>query len=68
MNDLDVVRAQSDDIKLTKWKTKDGKKIPIEELSDRHLFNIIKMLDGVQYEHWRSVMIEEAKRRGIWEL
>lgn len=28
------------------WKTKDGQIFPIKELSDSHLTNIIKMLEG----------------------
>lgn len=45
---------------ITIWVTADGKKIPVEELTDDHLFNIIKHLRG-RYSSLR----DEATKRGI---
>ena len=35
------------------WKTQDGKEIPIKDLKDGHLVNILNMLDRKEEEHFR---------------
>lgn len=42
-----------------KWTTIDGKRIPIPELSDSHLLNIIRMLRR-QAPHVKEVALEEG--------
>lgn len=32
------------------WETKDGQQIPIQDLSDTHLLNIINCFDGTNYD------------------
>lgn len=34
-----------------KWKTKDGRKISVSELSNQHLSNIVKMIERKNYWH-----------------
>ncbi|MDM8232300.1 hypothetical protein QUW56_02660 [Phocaeicola barnesiae] len=34
------------------WKTKEGKTIPIKDLSDNHLISIIRMIDRKNEEGW----------------
>lgn len=35
------------------WKAQDGKEIPIKDLKDGHLVNILNMLDRKEEEHFR---------------
>lgn len=39
------------------WTTKEGKEIPIAQLSDKHLVNIINMIEAKEEEDafWREV-------------
>lgn len=32
------------------WETKDGQQIPIQDLSDTHLINIIDCFEGAKYD------------------
>lgn len=34
------------------WKTKEGKNIPIKDLSDKHLLSIIRMIDRKTEQAW----------------
>jgi len=49
------------------WTTKDGKAIPISELTDDHLSNIIKMLKSKGWVHssvWESCLCFAGSCRG----
>lgn len=54
-------------VDFTIWKTKNGRKIPVKEMSDRHLLNTINMLEGddlsLLEEKWLKVLTKEYKRR-----
>ena len=48
------------------WTTKDGRQIPVEEMTTSHITNTIaylKRLDDEVYEPWIDVFEEELKRR-----
>lgn len=48
------------------WTTKDGRQIPVEEMTTRHIKNTIaylKRLDDEVYELWIDVFEEELNRR-----
>ncbi len=56
-----IMKATIDDIKQELWlrlrekkhivwETKDGQQIPIQDLSDTHLINIIDCCDGTKYD------------------
>lgn len=37
------------------WKTKEGKIIPIKDLSDNHLISIIRMIDRKNDQMWNNL-------------
>ena len=41
------------------WRTKDGKNIPIDKLTDEHLENILKMLNRSPFKHLEQTYIPE---------
>lgn len=51
----------------TIWTTRNGRKIPVKDMSDRHLLNIINMLEGNDLssveERWLEVLTNEYKSR-----
>ena len=55
------------DTDFTIWKTRNGRKIPVKEMSDNHLLNTINMLKGddlsLLEEAWLKVLTKEYKRR-----
>lgn len=42
------------------WETKDGQQIPIKDLSDTHLINIINCLDGTNYD-FQTLLEQEVQ-------
>lgn len=68
----DVFKAQGRQFLL--WKTKDGKQIPLSELSEAHLDNIIKMLERkrekIQEEDRDAFdgMVQELKEEQAYRL
>lgn len=61
-------RATADDLqkeywlrqrKYIIWRTKDGKDIPIDKLTDEHLENILKMLNRSSFGHLEQTYIPE---------
>ena len=66
-----IMKATIDDItqelwfrlrekKYIVWETKDGQQIPIQDLSDTHLINIIKCCDGTNYD-FQTLLEQEIK-------
>lgn len=57
------------DVDFTIWTTRNGRKIPVKEMSDNHLLNTIIMLEGegedisLLQEEWLKVLTKEYKRR-----
>lgn len=51
------------------WETKDGKPIPIPDLLDEHIKNILRMFNNRRVDSNRAEMLEaviiEAEERGI---
>lgn len=37
------------------WKTKEGKIIPIKDLSDNHLISVIRMIDRKNEQMWNNL-------------
>lgn len=61
-------RATADDLqkeywlrqrKYIIWRTKDGEDIPIDKLTDKHLKNILKMLNRSPFRHLEQTYIPE---------
>lgn len=63
LEDLDPILY----VDFTVWKTKNGRKIPVKEMSDNHLLNTINMLEGddlsLLEEAWLKVLTKEYKNR-----
>lgn len=51
------------------WETKDHQEIPINELTDSHIQNILTLFNGSEVDYERGdqldAVIEEARGRGI---
>lgn len=54
-------------VDFTIWTTRNGRKIPIKEMSNNHLLNTINMLEGdnlsLLEEAWLKVLTKEYKNR-----
>lgn len=56
-------------VDFTIWKTRNGKKIPVKEMSDNHLLNTINMLKGegddisLLQEAWLKILTKEYKKK-----
>ena len=61
------------------WTTQDGRRIPVDEMTEGHLMSTIAMLDRQMVQapddfpldnvaRWRDILTEEAGRRGMGEL
>jgi len=50
---------------MKSWKTKDGREIPIGDLTDEHLLNIVAMLEKniVYSEAWLKILKGEIEMR-----
>lgn len=61
----------------TEWRTKDGQRVRIRDMTDSHLLNTINVLrgksrkgttfktDDVRRREWLNVMANEAYKRGL---
>lgn len=47
----------------TTWTTKDGQEIPITELSDKHLSNILAMLERQAKQAVRQIQLAKIPRK-----
>jgi len=61
-------------LRLRKWRTKDGHEIPLKAMSDQHIKNSIKFIEE-HGEHcifglggeWEEILINELARRAALE-
>jgi len=59
-DDAVVANAGEEDDYITVWRTKEGKQIKIEDLTDSHLLNIIKMLERFTEDNYEDELAEAA--------
>ena len=74
IQEKELIEEEKENIKVVEvtkevifWKTKDGRKIPLEDLEDDHLQKTLIIVQRREYRDWKKIQVHIDLRDGIEE-